>query len=193
MLLIVIYQILIEIICVATLLSLRPNGLAFLRNYGPIRNIYRNRYSFSTRLAPARTIVMPRRSRYKSHHRSVAGVKPVHTRRPDRRTAGTQKWDNIGKWDGTFAGHCREASGGWPGADGRLECIVIARIVWCAPDDSESTPGLPASCLNFVSSTSPRRTVAGGNERRWFTGSFPVTRVRNLPPFHLPRRMSHSS
>jgi len=36
------------------------------------RNIYRNRYSFSTRLASAGTIVMPRRSRYKSHHRSVA-------------------------------------------------------------------------------------------------------------------------
>lgn len=73
-LLIVIYQILIETICVATLLSLQPNGLAFLRNYGPIQNIYRNRHSFSTRLAPAGTIVMLRRSRYKSHHRSVARV-----------------------------------------------------------------------------------------------------------------------
>lgn len=60
--------------------------LAFLRNYGPIRNIYRNRYSFSTRLAPAGTIVMPRRSRYKSHHRSVAGVSPfIRVGRTDAR------------------------------------------------------------------------------------------------------------
>jgi len=160
-----------------------------------IWNIYRNRYLFSTRFRSSRnycnasTVTIQKSSSI--HGQSV----PV---RAYASTGQTNDGDTkVGQYWQMRRYICQallRGVGGWPaGADERLERIVIARIVWCVPDDSKSTPGLPSSCLNFVSSTLPRRTAARGNEYRWFTGSFSVTRVRHLPPFHLPRRMSHSS
>lgn len=172
-------------------LAIRPNG--FLHNHDPMRNI---EIGIHSPLAPAGTIVMPRRSRYKSHHRSVADARPcIRVGRTDGRRghkSGTILANETVHLPGIVERRRGMTGSGRTAGMHRncAHCLMRARRL-----RNRRRVYQPRALTLF---RAHRHDATHRRGRRPESADdlpalFSVTRVRHLPPFHLPRRMSHSS